>query len=431
MDLRRKLARLGAPLAAPRAAQGVAPTPLPAASSPYVAAPHDPGPVDAWPFTEVAGPEGVGLVAEAVYPLAHRHGLVPVGSALDADGATLVALGLDRALATVSPRDLLFLDTETTGLAGGAGTMPFLLGGARFTDAGLVVTQHLVPAPGEEGPALAWLDEALHHAAAVVTFNGKSFDLPLLKSRVVLARRPGLAPRPHLDLLHAARRVFSTRLPRCTLGAVERAVLDFLRHGDVAGQDIPARYLRYLRLGDRAALAPVVTHNRWDLLALPSLLGELAARFGRRPGAGRHQPEDALGVARTLLKGGDASAALRHADALGAHPEAPAEVRAAALMVGAEVQRRRRDRQGTAERLIAALAQDGDNPAAHLQLAVLYERTLHDPERALHHARRATGAEAPESLARRVHRLERRCRAGIQLALPGLQRPEGHSPRNR
>lgn len=419
MDLRRKLARLGAPLAA----RGAPPAPTPETPSPPVSAPHDPATADAWPFLEVDGPEGVGLVAEAVFALGHRHGLVPVGSALDADGATLAALGLDRSLAAVSPRDLLFLDTETTGLAGGAGTMPFLLGGARFTDAGLVVTQHLVRAPGEEGPALAWLDEALQNAAAVVTFNGKSFDLPLLKSRVVLARRPGLAPRPHLDLLHAARRVFSARLPRCTLGAVERAVLDFPRVGDVAGADIPARYLRYVRLGDRAALVPVVTHNRWDLLALPSLLGELAARFGRRPGAGRHHPEDALGIARTLLKGGDGGEALRHADALGAQPEAPAALRAAALVVAAEVQRRRRDPRGTAERLHAALAHAGDNPAAHLQLAGLYERTLNDPARALYHARRAVGAEAPEALARRVQRLERRCRAGVQLALPGLDPP--------
>jgi len=376
-----------------------------------------------WPFVETPGPDGPCWLASTLCPLEATHGALAFGRALDSAPGTLGLLSLDPSLAGVAVGDLLFLDTETTGLAGGTGTLPFLLGVARFVPEGIVVHQCLVPAPGEESPALAWLDAEMAGCAALVTFNGKSFDLPLLHSRAVLARRPPWPARPHLDLLPIARRIYKSRLDRCTLGAVERAVLDFERADDIAGADIPDRYWRFVRTGDREAIVPVVQHNRWDLLALAALLGELCARVEGRPSAGRHTPEDALAVAKAVLRGGDAPRAVDLADAAESLPDASPALRAAAHVVAAGAHRRRRDPKATAGRLQDALVHDPHDPAVHLQLAVLYERTLDDPLRALEHARRAVGAEAADALGLRIRRLERRCRKGIQLRLPGLDPP--------
>ncbi len=413
LDLRRKLARRGAP----------GPLPGPATPSPgLLPSPPSASPDGAsWPFVETPGQDGPCWSTTTLLGFEDTHGDVALGRVLEVASDTLGLVGLDLALAGVSVGELLFVDTETTGLAGGAGTLPFLLGTARVTPEGVMVTQCLVPAPGEESGALGWLEAQMAGCSAVVSFNGKSFDLPLLNTRGILARRPPLPRRPHLDLLHVARRIFGARLDRCTLGEVERSVLGFCRVDDIAGADIPARYVRFVREGDRGAILPVVQHNRWDLVALAALLGELCARFEGRSPTGRHGPEDAVALAHAALRGGDTQRALDRADDAEARPDATPALRAAAHVVAARAQRQRRDPKATAARLQAALRHCPDDPAVHLQLATLFERTLDDPLQALHHAQAALGAEAPEARARRLQRLERRCRRGIQLRLPGLE----------
>ena len=134
---------------------------------------------------------------------AHRTGHAPVTAARTADMRLLSLLALDPTLAPVPIERALYLDTETTGLSGGTGTVAFLVGLAFFTPHGLVVEQLLVRRLGEEAPMLARVRARLEECAVVVTFNGKPFDLPLLRTRLVMNRMPAAPDRPHLDLLHA------------------------------------------------------------------------------------------------------------------------------------------------------------------------------------------------------------------------------------
>jgi hypothetical protein len=210
---------------------------------------------------------------------------------------------------------VLFVDTETTGLAGGTGTYAFLVGAGWVEAEGFVVTQYFMRDLDEEPALLAALAPVVERAAAVVTFNGGGFDLPLLETRFVLARRrwPALA---HLDLLRPARRVWTACFDDCRLATLERAVLGLTRESDVPGGLIPSIYFDWLRSRRASPLARVFAHNRDDILSLAALLGWFAGALGDTPavsaaewaGLGRlWEPVDvdrALGCYRTALDAG-------------------------------------------------------------------------------------------------------------------------------
>jgi uncharacterized protein YprB with RNaseH-like and TPR domain len=371
-----------------------------------------------WPFAAVDSEHGTLHRSLARLDAAAKHGAVPVQRALAARGPALATLALDPALAGVDVGRALFLDTETTGLSGGTGTIAFLVGLAYFEDDALVVEQLFVHDPDAEAALLGRVAALVARSSALITFNGKSFDLPLLRSRLVLARVELPPLPPHLDLLHVARRIYGARVERCSLTGLERDVLRFERLDDVAGEDIPERYRRYLREGDRAGVVPVVRHNLWDLVALAALTGELAARVARAPSEGRFEPDDHVGMARTSLRAGDHAAAIAHAGDALTHGQGDAA--RAAHLIAARAHHKTGDALGRCGRLLAALAHAPDDPAVHLELARCYERDLDDPHRALAHAHQAHGAEAPGALAKRVQRLTRRCAQGVQLRLPGF-----------
>src|SRR5213593_832262 len=197
------------------------------------------------PAHEVLGGElvetGAGplLVVRREYPLTHTHGREPLGPAFTAPLDLLSAVARAETPAGDS-RGLLFLDTETTGLAGGTGTYTFLVGVGRLDGGRFVVTQYFMRDFDEEPALLAALVPLLEQAAGVVTFNGSAFDLPLLETRFVLARRRWPGDCFHLDLLAAARRLWSARLADCRLGTLEQHVLRFTREDDLPGAMIPA-----------------------------------------------------------------------------------------------------------------------------------------------------------------------------------------------
>jgi uncharacterized protein YprB with RNaseH-like and TPR domain len=234
------------------------------------------------------------VVVRREYPLTHRHGGDPLSDVLH------VSLPMLAQVAHVdvridSPEGLLFLDTETTGLAGGTGTYAFLVGVAFVEAARVVVNQYFMRDFDEEPALLAALEPMLTRASAVVTFNGAGFDLPLLETRFVLARRRWPASLPHLDLLRPARRVWTGWLSDCRLSTLERTVLGLSREDDVPGPFIPLIYFDYLRSRRAAPLRRVFEHNRSDVLTLVALVGW----FGRALAEGADiRPEEMAGLGR-------------------------------------------------------------------------------------------------------------------------------------
>ena len=198
---------------------------------------------------------------------------------------------------------LLFLDTETTGLSGGAGTVAFEVGVGWIEPRGMVIRQYIMRDYSQEGAMLRDIANLIEQAKTLVTFNGKSFDLPLLESRMVMNRiRTHVTNMPHLDLLHAARRVYKLRLGRCNLTALEEAVLDKGRCDDLPGAQVPERYFTYLKTGEFALLEDVLRHNFDDVRSLAELTTVICSAY-RQPETIRHQ-QDLLGVSKTLLRGG-------------------------------------------------------------------------------------------------------------------------------
>ncbi len=216
--------------------------------------------------------EGALLVVRREFPLSHRHGRQTLGSVLQAPLDLLSAVaGAERPVADA--RRLLFLDAETTGLAGGTGTYAFLVGAAWLEDDRLVLAQHFMRDFDEEPALLAALRPILERASGLVTFNGATFDLPLLETRFLMTRRRWPDTLPHLDLLRPARRIWTSCLPDCRLATLEREVVGVVREDDIAGGLIPSLYFDFLRSRRAAPLGRVLAHNRDDILTLVGLLG--------------------------------------------------------------------------------------------------------------------------------------------------------------
>ncbi|MBL8470419.1 MAG: ribonuclease H-like domain-containing protein [Rhodocyclaceae bacterium] len=213
------------------------------------------------------------------YPLTHRHGDQALGQLAACTQDHAGALRWPRRIA---PQRLLFFDTETTGLAGGSGTLAFMVGVGRLAGASFVLTQYFMQNFAAEAALLAALAGEIYAESVLVSFNGRSFDAPLIATRCQLARRPDpLAALPHLDLLHALRRAAAGQLPNCRLQSAEAALLGLTRKDDLPGQLAPRAWTRWL--GERRAdwLAALAQHNRDDILSLAVLLPLLAGEPAR------------------------------------------------------------------------------------------------------------------------------------------------------
>lgn len=328
----------------------------------------------------------------------HRVGRMCVDEAARADPRILALLALDPRLAEVDLRRALYVDTETTGLGGGAGVLAFLVGLAWFdADGVLVMEQLLLQRPGEEDALLEVLRERVEAASVLVSYNGKAFDLPLLRGRYVMNRRPPLPERPHLDLLHVARRLHKRRLGACRLIGLEADVLGYVRVGDIEGGEVAARYAHYLRSGDEGALSAVVDHNALDVVSMAALVGLYGEPFEAL------HDEDLIGLAEVLHRAKDLERAQRAAEAAVARALDPE-----ALRVRAQIAKARGDR-AAALLDFEALARDVDDPAVWLELAKLYEHHVKAPDKALELLERGTGERAEDAERRRV-RLERKAR---------------------
>lgn len=228
-------------------------------------------------------PHGRCFVAEETHPPDHHHGDLPLSAFLDLPPEVIAQVGQDDALAGADLRRTCFLDTETTGLSGGSGTMAFVVGLGFFTDVAdsFCVHQYFLRDPGDEPAQIEGLAELLPEFEAIVSFNGRAFDVPIIENRFILARTPPPTARlPHLDLLQPARRLWRHRLPSCRLVVIEQEVLGVLREqDDVPSGDIPYLYRDYLRTGDAREMQRVLYHNAIDILSLVTLAVKLCQAF--------------------------------------------------------------------------------------------------------------------------------------------------------
>jgi uncharacterized protein YprB with RNaseH-like and TPR domain len=179
-----------------------------------------------------------------------------------------------------NPGSVAYIDTETTGLTGGAGTYVFAAAIARQIDCGLRIAQVFLPQPGMEAAFLCALAAELQPAGAIASFNGGSFDLPVLRTRWVMARMPGeLAHPPHVDLLTLVRALYRHRLESCTLRVVEERLLGYERDDPVPSALVPDSYFAYLHDGGSTMLEAALEHNRLDVMSLVHLHSRLLQRL--------------------------------------------------------------------------------------------------------------------------------------------------------
>ena len=347
-------------------------------------------------------------VVEEVLEPHHCHGREPVSDALAVDPGLVARLALEPSFNSVDLRRMVILDTETTGLSTASGTLPFLVGLAWFEDESLHVQQLFLRTPGEERALLQLLRERLEWASCVVSYNGKSFDLPLLRTRFILNRVPMPVVSAHLDLLHCARRIYRRRLKQVRLIHMEQAVLGFTREHDVDGSEIPTLYLDYLRRGVVAPLARVIEHNVNDLVALAAILGTMGRHFSRV--VREDDPRDHLGFALVAERAKDHRRAASFAEAA-AEGGGDLVTTLDALFLAARTARRARDWTAEENALARALCLSESTAArseAHLGLAKLKEHRVRDLAAALVHARNTSDAEGADACRHRVARLERR-----------------------
>ncbi len=213
------------------------------------------------------------LMVERRLPLRHLHGAIRLEMARKSAPCLLESIGA----ATPDPEQLVFFDTETSGLAGGTGTIAFLVGLARFEGEALRLRQLLITSFAAEAALIDALRSFLATESCLVSYNGKSFDAPLVRARARLLQAPDpLDGAAHIDLLHPVRRAFRRDWPNCRLRTAEERALGFFRVDDLPGSRVPEVFRHFMRFGDSEPLPRVLEHNRHDLVSLAALLQPLA-----------------------------------------------------------------------------------------------------------------------------------------------------------
>lgn len=307
------------------------------------------------------------------------NGCEPPSQTIDSE--TLELLIPSPSDAAADPSQWLFLDTETTGLAGGTGTYPFLIGIAWWDAGGLEVEQLFMRDHSEEHSILAALADRMAERRVLVTFNGKSFDWPLLETRFRMTRQIRLpAPRAHLDFLHPARNLWRLRLGSVRLAQLERHVLGWDRGMDVMSELIPTIYFEFLRGGTPDPLVPVFQHNQMDLRGLAALAAHVVALLRDPESRGRDSLE-IFGVSRICERRGKSSRArdLYSQSLAGQLPEGADRLARKSL---ARLARRDGDFATAVEAWTAMLDSSREGLEAYEALAIYHERRTGEVQRA-------------------------------------------------
>jgi hypothetical protein len=355
---------------------------------------------------------------------AHRHGNFLLGNFLERNLEHLRYAARRKLAGKLLPQNLLFMDTETTGLAGGAGTMAFLVGIGYFNHDHFVIEQYFVRRFAEERAVLGQFFNRLESTAraqgALVTFNGTCYDLPLLHNRAVLQRFSHIpAVDAHIDLLYPSRRLWRRHLPDCALKTLEGALAGVIRQGDVPAYLIPEMYFHYLRTSDPTPLKDVFYHNQLDILSMVALLDVMLMLFSRE-GAGDYLPVDRLSMARMVEEVDREEMSPDFYDRL--MEGSGGEEERKQLMLGkGRLHKRKRNFEEAVHLWEDALTCRGFSPEPYEELAKVYEHHLAD----LHKARNYTERALEQvSLMQQLHpeRVREQLKENLMVRLRRLQR---------
>ncbi len=357
-------------------------------------------------LTPISTPYGEATLRRAQYALDWVHGDRKLNEAL-AHPNELIACLMGRSTQPFDLRDALFIDTETTGLAGGAGTLAFVVGVGYFEGDAFAIDQFFLRDPAEEAAMLNQIEALANTHPNVVTFNGKAFDVPLIETRFVMNRFvPPFGEKQHLDLLMPARRAWRSMLGDCSLGSLEYHLLGVRRdQQDIAGFLIPELYRQYLQSGSRELtpeMSRVMYHNLHDILSMVTLTARLIdAQL--RPGhvsehialGKQHEREGEWAEAEQVYRVADSSLVTRNSELT--------------KRLASAIKKQHKHSEAVA--YWVALADAGDVNAM-TELAKHYEWREMDLPLALSHAKTALRLAEDrwlrEALERRVMRLERK-----------------------
>ncbi|HEX5229798.1 MAG TPA: ribonuclease H-like domain-containing protein [Bryobacteraceae bacterium] len=372
--------------------------------------PHAPNPApEEWlEGEEISTDHGKHYQTERLYERHRRHGSIGI---VDLEGLAHDLLDpiSNGAIRGIPPEKWCFLDTETTGLMGGSGTYAFLIGVGRITPQGFRVRQFFMRDYGEEPSLLSALAEDLKQFQVMITYNGRTYDQPLLETRYRMVRqRPPFASLEHLDLLHGARRLWNLRFDSCRLVELENQILGVERQGDLPGELIPYVYFEYVRTQEIFRLMPVFHHNAVDILTLACLTAIVPRAFQAPAQAEFAHGAELIGLARWWRQ------AEQHENALTLFRQAIRKNLSDELLFRTlwdiAALEKKLGREDAALPVLTDLAacRNPWRAAALVELAKYYERRERNYALALEMTRGAMELEPSDALQRRADRLQKR-----------------------
>ncbi len=322
------------------------------------------------------------FVVRKFIPYSQTHGTVPLANIPDL--SLLSTIPSLTGIENLPKEDLLFIDTETTGLSGGAGTYVFLIGVAKYAENGIDFAQFFLQDPAAESSQLAALEDFVTSSKLIVSYNGKSFDLPRIKTRFSYSgSQSPFDGMLHIDLLHIARRIWKRHLPGCTLGDLEHHILELERSSlDIPGWQVSEKFFDYLQSGDPDPLKSVFYHNELDVISLISLLSYVADRITNPDSSKYHQRQDQISVGEYLIHLKQADLAQTILDQALTNNDLPDELRINGLLNLANLHKK-----SEAFNLAIPLWKECAalrDPRPNIELAKYYEHKKADFQEAIH-----------------------------------------------
>ena len=346
--------------------------------------------------------------------LRHRHDLPP--ELLELSGTSLRRIGWTQG--AFDARRCLFLDTETTGLSRGAGTVAFLVGVGYVEGEAFTVEQLMMRDYPDEPELIDRLADLMDRFDCVCTFNGRTFDMPLLETRFTMNRmRHRWREMENLDLLPPARRTWKLRLRSCRLSRVEEQVLGLIRQDDLPGSEVPRRFFDYLKTGDMSLLEDILRHNEQDIATMPALLVKLCQAYEAPERLTHRMDQYSVGVALERQGEWKAAREVYRISAIPAPLGTLEQLRGERIPAMANwriyhIERRSGRTEAMLKTLEDMLARGQMKPEVLVELSKFWEHRRHDCARALEHARQALGCARNEAqreeIDQRIRRLERK-----------------------